>query len=1085
MKRERPPEIVQIDVGASSERRAPLPPDRAGVPDERLFPEAGEVDVARILTGVLGRWRLVLLVAVIVVGAGIYPVAVLLAPNHVSRAAISAVERSALLDEPWAPPPGPKLSETSLLELVESREVMERAEQKLGLEVGLLEMRRRIGIEWPRDQDVFFITAGLPEAEEAQRWAQAASEAFLERAHERFRRDLQQSIDRLTEKLETVRAELDEKTQAVLTFRQENALTGADAAPEELIKQLVEMETRIAGLRALGTADQKAAGAIRTEDAGPRRPSAGPPAARDDAGAEGEGDGGAGGGMSRAVWRARVTEVRKELLELERRYTAEHPRVVAVRQELTNLQKLERSGAVAAPRRGGGGPDRPRRPDGWTEAEMTLSAEHRMEQAASLEEAAQDLRRRIDTYTQTRRQLELLEAEVATVKARWQKIRDDLDKARALMVLRAPLYDVVKAAEMPDRPEGGRRRIAAAGLLLLGLGLGTGIALWRSIRDTSVRTAHDLERLGLPVLATATLGAASLGRTAHREAMRLVAQTLRRELRGVGESRCVLVTSPNPSEGKSQVATDVCKELIRWGEGVVLVDGNLRGGDRREGQLDGYLLGRVANLVPAADEWGIPKVTAGNVGDEAPELLSRQGLRRALRLAASRGFSAEDSSEDVPGPGFRPAGATGNLCVVDGPAFLPSVDAELLAEASDAVLLVAQSGRSRIEQVQEVVSRVRDAGRPLLGAVLARSGEKRNMLARLLLGPRSLALALLSFGLLLGAAGCGPSRNLAEDSIEESNADALRAESLFLPVGEEMVDLAPFRVPPDAPYVIGAGDVLEIAVIGYPESSRGGVLVRPDGRIGVPLVGDVLAAGRTPTDVAAELTESLGRYLKGPVVGVLVQEARNARVLVLGMVRSPGAFVLTGPTRLLEILALAGGLAYRDELGAEPVIADLTRATLIRGDKLVPVDFRRLLLGGDSDQNVYVEAGDVVHLPPLLERDVLVLGEVQGPTVIRYSRQLTLATALARAGGVTQEARTGAVRVIRGSLAKPRVYLVDVDDIFAAQRPDVPLLPGDIVYVTTTAIADWNRLLEQILPTIQAALTTRYLIEGTPRPLFD
>ena len=304
-------------------------------------------------------------------------------------------------------------------------------------------------------------------------------------------------------------------------------------------------------------------------------------------------------------------------------------------------------------------------------------------------------------------------------------------------------------------------------------------------------------------------------------------------------------------------------------------------------------------------------------------------------------------------------------------------------------------------------------------------------------------------------------------------------------VPPEEVDLTPFHRKPDAPYRIGEGDTLEIVVLGYPEISRPQALVRPDGRITIPMLGDIEVAGLEPTEASRVVTEGLAPFLKRPTATVLVSQAQASRAMVLGMVRAPGSYVMRGPTRLRDLLAMAGGLVYRDREGSDPVAADLGRGALFRGEELVPVDFARLLVAGDRTQDVYVHPGDIVVLPPAREREVLVLGEVRGPRALSYRGGMTLLSALAQAGGFTPDARQGQVRVIRGSLAKPRVYLLDVVEILAAQRTDVALRPGDVVYVSPTPLAEWNRVLQQLLPSLQTLLTTRYLIEGTPRPLYD
>ena len=105
-----------------------------------------------------------------------------------------------------------------------------------------------------------------------------------------------------------------------------------------------------------------------------------------------------------------------------------------------------------------------------------------------------------------------------------------------------------------------------------------------------------------------------------------------------------------------------------------------------------------------------------------------------------------------------------------------------------------------------------------------------------------------------------------------------------------------------------AGDVLEIAVWDNNTISRT-VLVRPDGRISLPLLQDLTAAGLTPMQLREYLEKTLGRYISSPAVSVIVREVHSYQVSVVGQVKTPGRFQLTDHATVLDVLAMAGGLA--------------------------------------------------------------------------------------------------------------------------------------------------------------------------------
>jgi polysaccharide biosynthesis/export protein len=118
----------------------------------------------------------------------------------------------------------------------------------------------------------------------------------------------------------------------------------------------------------------------------------------------------------------------------------------------------------------------------------------------------------------------------------------------------------------------------------------------------------------------------------------------------------------------------------------------------------------------------------------------------------------------------------------------------------------------------------------------------------------------------------------------------------------------PARVPPPSDYRIGPEDLLEIDVWNKPELSRRGMPVRPDGQISLPLVNDIQAAGLTPMELRGRLLARLAEYMAAPEVSVIVTDVRSFKVSVIGEVSKPGRFELKGRIRLVDALALAGGL---------------------------------------------------------------------------------------------------------------------------------------------------------------------------------
>lgn len=162
---------------------------------------------------------------------------------------------------------------------------------------------------------------------------------------------------------------------------------------------------------------------------------------------------------------------------------------------------------------------------------------------------------------------------------------------------------------------------------------------------------------------------------------------------------------------------------------------------------------------------------------------------------------------------------------------------------------------------------------------------------------------------------------------------------------------------PDRPpgFLLGIDDILEVSVWKEPDLSLI-VLVRPDGRITVPLAGEVVAAGKTPVEVQEEVARNLSRYVRNASVTVMVKQVKSSKIYVLGNVKKPDMYVLLAPTTVLQAIALAGGI--RPGAYARRVVV-LRRTTPV--PQRFELDLKRLLKDHDSGE-ISVRPADIVFV---------------------------------------------------------------------------------------------------------------------------
>jgi polysaccharide export outer membrane protein len=162
---------------------------------------------------------------------------------------------------------------------------------------------------------------------------------------------------------------------------------------------------------------------------------------------------------------------------------------------------------------------------------------------------------------------------------------------------------------------------------------------------------------------------------------------------------------------------------------------------------------------------------------------------------------------------------------------------------------------------------------------------------------------------------------------------------------------------PAEDYLIGSEDTVEVLVWKNPDLSRV-VTVRPDGKISLPLIGDVQAAGTSAMQLNAEITERLKKYYKEPPqVSVIVQQVNSYAIYVLGEVRSPGKYLVKSGTTFLQVITLAGGLT---EFASKNKIM-VRRNNGGNSEAIMPIKYNDIVVG--EQRNVMMLPGDTIVVP--------------------------------------------------------------------------------------------------------------------------
>jgi len=164
--------------------------------------------------------------------------------------------------------------------------------------------------------------------------------------------------------------------------------------------------------------------------------------------------------------------------------------------------------------------------------------------------------------------------------------------------------------------------------------------------------------------------------------------------------------------------------------------------------------------------------------------------------------------------------------------------------------------------------------------------------------------------------------------------------------------------PHDDGFIIGNGDRLSVSVWKQPDLSRS-LPVRSDGKISLPLIGEVQAAGETPLKLEQEITSKLQPYLAQPEVTVIVEQINSEKFNILGRVAKPGAYPLVNPTTVLDAIALAGGC--RDFAKQKNIY--ILRRHSDGTESRLPFNYQEVIKGKNTAQNIELEPHDTVVVP--------------------------------------------------------------------------------------------------------------------------
>ncbi len=306
----------------------------------------------------------------------------------------------------------------------------------------------------------------------------------------------------------------------------------------------------------------------------------------------------------------------------------------------------------------------------------------------------------------------------------------------------------------------------------------------------------------------------------------------------------------------------------------------------------------------------------------------------------------------------------------------------------------------------------------------------------------------------------------AEDFVMDSYRIREGKFSILSMEGKNLEELSPDLLE-EYQDVINDGDVLQIAVY---HPSRGdlvesvqriGQLVGyhvTEGKIYLPDLPPVQVEGLTLLQAQEKIQNLYREQIKDVNIFIAYKDRILRKVELAGLVQIP-SIPVDGRLRLFEALSIA----------KVPTDANLFKSYVVRDNVLLPVDLQKLIKEGDMKQNVVMRGGDKVYIADPSASTLMVLGEVCKERVVDVPDGfMTLRKAIGEAGGILPSGDRSYIQVIRGNILHPKIYTLHWEHVVRLPNDSMLLIPGDIVYVAARPLSEWNRFVNDLLPTFIA-----------------
>ncbi len=241
-----------------------------------------------------------------------------------------------------------------------------------------------------------------------------------------------------------------------------------------------------------------------------------------------------------------------------------------------------------------------------------------------------------------------------------------------------------------------------------------------------------------------------------------------------------------------------------------------------------------------------------------------------------------------------------------------------------------------------------------------------------------------------------------------------------------------------------------------------------EGKICLPYIASLNVCGMTLREIREKIQTIYHEQVPNVQVFLNFKKQRERQVQIIGA--SNALIAIDGKTRLFEVLAKA----------QIPPHANLFKSLVTREDTQLPVDLYKLIHEGDENQNIVMRNGDQIFIASASDATIMVTGEVPvSQNIPAPYGFISLREALVLAGGIPFTGDKANIQVIRGGIARPKIYCLAWCNVTHLPNESLLLIPGDVVYITEKPITQWNRFINQVLPNavyLQAGYGTYHII---------